>query len=83
MSRVALDPVDGLVQLGDDRGVERVELVRPVDRDAGDAVGEIEEQRGIGHGGGSLGGVEGDGRGSGTKLTAAPRGRPRIIFRLP
>ena len=47
---LALDPAGGVVQLRDDRGVERVELVRPVHRDRGDAVREIEEQRGIGHG---------------------------------
>ncbi len=77
---LALDPAGRVVQLRDDRGVERVELVRPVDRDRGDAVREIEEQRGIGHGGDPVKGWRRWRPGSGLKDNRGSRGRPRIIF---
>jgi hypothetical protein len=54
-----LHPLDRLAQLPDDGGVERVEFVGAVNGDAGDAVGEIEEQGGEGHGGLGDGGAVG------------------------
>ena len=43
--------VDGDPELGDRGIVQRVQLVRTVDRDRGDAVGNVEGQELIGHGG--------------------------------
>src|SRR5262245_33003120 len=47
---VILETTGHVSQLVDDGVIQGVELLRPVDRDRRDAVGELEEQRGVAHG---------------------------------